>query len=239
MSLSGGVQLFEHDIHTIDVAPQHAPGTLGLTVDGRAYRYSVAGGVDLSPGKIVVAPTIVANHENNTVAVAAAVGATSVTVTLGATATTLNYYADGYMVVNDVDGEGIAYKISGHPANAGSASLVVTLSESIRVALTTSSQVTLLSNPWKNVLISIADQADMCVGVPNVAITAAYGGWVQTKGVCSALADETLTIGQALTTGSSTVGAFELADLIGEPTYAIAIQAGVDTEYRAVYLMID
>ncbi len=239
MSLSGGMTLHPNDTRTITEDQELPIGTMGVTKDGRAYRYTEAGGTALSPGKLTVTAAQIANHENIAVAEPAAVGDFKVTVTLGATAATANDYADGYLVVNDAAGEGIAYAISGHPAADASANLVITLSEEIKVALTTSSQVSLQKNPWKDTIISVADQLDMPVGIPNVAITAGYYGWTQTKGVCSALADETLAIGVDLTTGTAVVGAVEAADAAGEPVIGKAIMAGVDTEYAAIYLQID
>ena len=239
MSLSGAVQLFPSDIHETSSSKQLPLGTKGETSDGRVFRYTEAGGTALDPGKLCVAATIVANHENMAVQAAAAVGDTSVSVTLGATAATADDYADGYLIINDAAGEGIAYRVSGHPAADASATLTVSLHDSVRVALTTSSQATLQKNPWKDVVVSATDQADTPTGVPNVTIAADEYGWLQTKGVCSALADETLTVGKDLTIGSSVAGALEIADGAGEPIVANAIQAGVDTEYRAVYMKID
>lgn len=236
--LSGAVELFAQDILSISSTQQHPLGTQGVTKDGRVYRYGRAGGTTLAPGKLAVAATQAANHENMACAAASA-GATTVTVTLGATAATLNQYAGGYLVINDVNGEGIAYLISGHPAADASATLVVTLAQPIQVALTSSSEASLVLNPWADAVISVSDQLDMPVGIPNVSITNAYYGWFQTRGVCSALADETLAVGEMLTIGSSVGGALEELDATGEALVGVAIQAGVDTEYRAVYLLID
>jgi hypothetical protein len=94
----------------------------------------LAGAAALAPGKLAVAATVVANHQNMAVAAAAAVGATSVTVTLGATAATADYYADGFLTINDAAGEGISYRVKSHPAHAGSGSLVVELYDPIKVA---------------------------------------------------------------------------------------------------------
>jgi len=239
MSLSGHVQLFDNDIHDTTSTKKHPIGTIGVTVDGKKYRYTENGGTALAAGKLCVAATQVANHENIAVASAASVDATEVTVTLGATAVSENDYAGGYMVVNDAAGEGIAYRVSGHAAADASASLTVKLHEPLKVALTTSSEVTLVKNPWKDVVISAVDQADMPVGVPNVAIAANEYGWLQTGGVCSVLADEAITAGLQVTTGTSVAGAVEAVDAVGEPNVGVAIQAAVDTEYRAVYLQID
>lgn len=236
---TGFVSILDSDIRTTSTVKAHDLGMLGQTPDARKFRYARAGGTDLDPGKLVVAATQVGNHVNMAVAAAAAVGDKSVTVTLGATLATADQYADGFLVINDAAGEGIAYRVAGHPAADSAASLVVTLAEPLKVALTTSSEASLVLNPWADVVISATDQADMPVGVPNVIVDDADYFWCQTGGVCSTLADEAITAGLALTTGTGVAGAVEALDAAGEPQIGVALQAGVDTEYRAVYLTID
>lgn len=238
-SLSGGVQLFPNDIHDTTATRQVPVGTLGYTTEGRKYRYTLAGAVALSPGELVVAATVVANHVNMSVQAAAAVGAESISVTLGATAATADQYAGGYLTINDAAGEGISYLISGHPAADASATLTLGLVNSVTVALTTSSQGTLSRNPYDSVVISATDQADLPLGVPNVTIPLTEFGWVQTHGVCSTLADEAIAAGVAVTTGTGVTGAVEGLDAAGEVQVGVALEAGVDTEHHAVYLTID
>ena len=235
------IQLLPSDVYDISSTRELSLGQLAETADGKKYRYAKAGGTALLAGKLAVAATIVANHENATVAVAAAVGATEVTITLGATAATADYYAGGSMTVNDEAGEGITYRVASHPAAESAATLVVTLldEEGVQVALTTSSQVSLQKNSYDAVVISAADQGDMPVGIANVAVTADYYFWLQTGGDCSALADETLAVGKALTTGDSTEGAVAVVDGLGDVQIGVAKQAGVDSEYRLITLMID
>jgi hypothetical protein len=79
----------------------------------------------------------------------------------------------------------------------------------------------------------------MGVCVPNVAVAADAYFWCQTRGTCAVLWDEAVTKGQALTIGSSTVGAVEAQDAAGEPQIGIAQMAGVDTEYQPAFLCID
>ena len=161
------------------------------------------------------------------------------TITLGATAATVNQYAEGYLIINDVDGEGIAYKIRSHPAADSGATLTIELEDPIKVALTTSSQASLTYNPYDNVVISATDQADLPIGIPNIAVTAAYYFWVQTGGVCSAWADEAYAKGAALTIGTGVAGQLEAVDAAGEPQLGICHETAVDTEYRSVFLTLD
>lgn len=230
----------EQDVHS---ESQYARAKLGekiVTADGRVYRYAKAGGTALAAGKLTVAAEVVPNHVNMAVAAAATVGATQVTVTLGATAATANQYAEGFLIINDADGEGIAYKVASHPAASSGASLVVTLEDPIKVALTTSSEASLFKNKYDGLVISATDQADAPVGVSNIAVTANYYFWVQTGGIAAVLADETIAVGSAVVCGSSTAGAVETADTDDViQQVGVAIQAGVDTEYRAVELTLD
>lgn len=237
--MSGIMQISPSDVATTSTEREVQLGQVGATPDGRLFRYCRAGGSDLDPGKLTVAATVVANHQDIAVASAAAVGETEVTVTLGATAATENQYAGGLLVINDAAGEGTAYLISGHPAADASGSLTVQLAEPVRVALTTSSEACLQQNAWDDIVVSATDQADLPTGVPVVTIPTTEYGWVQTRGQCAALADETLAIGSQLTTGTSVAGALEVKDAVAEPLVGVASQAGVDTEYRTVYLQID
>lgn len=240
MGLGTQSVVYAQDFRDISSTKQLSLGTKGVTRDGRIYRYALAGGVTLDPGKLCVNADLAANHTNIVVQTAAAIGATQVKATLGATAATLNQYADGYLTVNDATGEGINYLISGHAAAGSAGVITVNLAEPLKVALVAStSEVTLKANNWSGVVISIADQADQPVGVPNVTITAAYYGWLQTGGECAVLADEAVAKGLALTTGTGTVGAVEALDAAGEFQIGVASEALVDTEYRAAYLTID
>ena len=238
MSLSGGVQIFANDVFDTTTTAVHDIGLLGMSLDGRCSRYSQAGGSNIAAGKLNVAATQVADDENIACA-ATAVGTVQVTVTLGASAVVANQYANGYFIVNDVDGEGQTIQISGHPAASGAATLVVTLKEPLQVALTTSSQASLVKNMWDDVVISATDQADFAVGIPNVAIATTAFGWLQTKGICAALADENVAAGIELTIGTGVAGAVEAYDAAGEQTIGVTHTALIDTEYRSVYLSID
>jgi hypothetical protein len=204
----------------------------------RTYVYAKNGGTALGIGMLAVQPTPAANHQNIAVASAAAINAEEVTVTLGATAATSNQYEDGFLFVTDATGEGTGYRIRSNPAADASASLVLTLYDKIHTALTTSSEVCLIPNPYNGVVIAVTDQADIPAGVPNIAVTASYYFWLQTGGPCAVLADEAVTQGEEVVAGTSVAGAVEAADAAGEPLVGTAIIALVDEEYRPVDLSI-
>lgn len=218
---------------------QHDIGTKYEDEFGNIYRYIKNAAVELAPGKIIVNADSDSDGTNKTVARTYAAGAKEIIVDAGG-AIAADAFADGTLTVNDATGEGVTVVVAGNTVTTGAAEMTVTLKQPIPVALTIDvSEVTLQKNPWDSPVISIADQADMPVGVPNVTIAANYYGWVQTRGTCSVLFDEAVAKGLALTIGSSTVGAVEAADAAGEPVLGVAQMAGVDTEYQPAFLTID
>lgn len=239
MGLQAKPTVFAQDFRDTSTAQQHQLGVMGETIDGRRYRYSLAGGTDLAAGKVNVAAAHAANHVNQAVAVAAAAGATKVTVTLGATAATENQYADGYLVINDAAGEGIAYLIENHAAADASASLVVKLAEPIKVALTTSSEYSLIKNPYKDIIVAPGAIAHRAVGVNNVLVDDADYAWVQVAGDCPVLSDGIIAKGACAILSDAVAGAVETEAATGvNQRIGIAPEATVDTEYRLINLMI-
>lgn len=215
-------------------------GSKAVTPDGRVFRYCKAGATALVAGKVYDAPIEVANHTNITV-VAGAAGATSFTATLGATAATVNQYAGGVAVVNDVDGQGFTYSIKSHLAVDSSGVITVELDddEPIVTALTTSSQVTLVANPYNGVVVHATTEVSHPVGIGNTQITAAQFGWIQTRGAVAALCGAALqTIGASVAASDTVAGAVEIGDGI-LAVLGHSITAGVATEYNPVFLTID
>lgn len=203
------------------------------------FRYCKAGAADLGIGMLAVQATPAANHQNVAVAAAVSADAQTVTVTLGATAATLNQYADGTLVVSDSTGEGTSYRIQSNPAADASATLTLTLYDKVHTALDTTSECCLIPNPWVGTVITQTDQADNPAGTPLVAVTATYYYWSLTAGVGPALADETVSQGALVTIGTSVQGAVEAQDAAGEALVGRAVIALVDEEYRPINYMID
>jgi len=213
--------------------------------DGRVFYYSKAGATDLDPGKLVVNPDQIADHVDQLVKAAGAVGDKTITMAIGATALTANQYAEGYLVTNDEAGEGHIYKIRGHKAYDASATDVkIDLYDGLVEALVAdTSKVSLHLSPYSGLVVSVIDQADMPMGIPLIAVSANNYFWLQTWGMCPALADEAVTKGSMLTIGRGVAGAVERAEAsaTGNPIMPIigfAVQDLVDTEYRPIFLTL-
>lgn len=208
---------------------------------GRAWRYALAGGSTLARGKIAVAATVDAQRINLSFATAPLAGARVASVTIGTGNAAKNDFQDGWLVVQDGTGEGRAYPIEGHDAITASTAGNFLLKEAIdTLGATGETNVDLIKNFYSGLVISVTDQDDLAAGVPNVAITNAQYGWVQTYGPCSVLMDEAVTNGSAVVIGTGVAGAVEAFDFdSGEVQIGVvAGTAGVDTEYQLVDLLI-
>lgn len=211
-------------------------GQVAETADGRTFRYAKAGASNLAVAELQVNADADTNVVNKTVAATVAAGQVNVLVNVSGTVVA-DAYKGGYFTVNDATGEGVSYLVAGNTGRTGSGTITVNLAEPLTIGLTVSvSEYTLTVNPYSGVVVSATDQADQPVGVPNVAVTAAYYCWLQTGGICSVLWDEAVAKGLALTIGTGTAGAVEALDAAGEFQIGVATMAGVDTEHQPAYL---
>ena len=214
-------------------------GAKAFGSDGSTYRYVQAGGTSLLIGKVIDAPASIANHTNLACAVAA-IGASTITVTLGATAVTANQYAGGYIGINDATGQGYTYSIEKHPAAEASADVVITLvdAETVQIALDATSQASLVHNQYNGAVIHASTEVAVPIGVSIYPITANYYGWIKSRGVIAALCGATTGIGLGIAASDTRDGAYEVGDGILAPI-GTAITAGVDNEFNMIMLQLD
>lgn len=208
--------------------------------DGREVILVSASSVTtIAPGKLYQDAAIVPNHQNLAVTAFTAYSANGnvppkVTVTLGATAATANQYAGGFLVVNDNTGEGQTLRIASHPAAALSTSLVITLEDGPSVALDTTSEVCLIPPHGANVIIQPTTVTGAQVGVGLYTIAASSYGFLASQGLVSCLADGAIGVGLGISVGTVAGSVAVAAATTARLGYAN--QAGVDTEYRSVFI---
>lgn len=217
-------------------------GTKATTKDGRMFRYAQAGAADLVVGNVLQAPAQIANHQQLTPA-ATAVGATSIVAALGATAATLNQYAEGLAIIDTTPGLGYAYPISGHAAvlSSGNITLALFSDSPVQVALTTSSRVSLQANPYAGVIQTpVTTLTGAAVGVAVYPITASQYGWIQTRGQAAVLIAGTPGVGLAVVVPATAAGAVVI-DGAASATQVIGsmMVTGVDGKVQAVMLDLD
>ena len=205
-SIISGQPAFEDE-----ATAKHKIGQQAVTGDGRKYRYVLAGATALVVGNALQTTVEDVDHDNLTCRVTAA-GATALLMTTGASGGALdaNEYAEGYAIIDTTPGLGYVYKISDHLAIAASTNGAINLypEDAIQVALTASSRVTLVANPYKNVIQHpVTTASGVCVGGAIYPITAAQYGWIQTGGPGAALIAGTPAVGQPVTSVGATAGA--------------------------------
>lgn len=239
--LSGAPQAFEPSVFTTDTNPRATVGQFAFDTTGDKYRY-VKASEAISAGELVVAPSPKTTASHNVDVNTAVIGDLQVTITAGAEAITADEFAGGTLIVNAGTAIGEAYPIVGNDAitSAGGAT-IIRLGTPIRTNFGASDKVTLVHNPANGVQTSTSSTLEP-VGIAVTDIASGSYGWVKTWGITPALADETLTLGAWLTSGTSVAGAVEELDDVTAPItdnlVGYAVVAGVDTETRPIFVTI-
>ncbi len=242
MSLSGATMITSTDIYKNDKTQMHALGQLGVDKYGDLYRYAKLATTDVVAGKLLTSLAREANHQNIALSAAAAVGATVVKPTVGATAVDANEYDEGYLIFSDVSPEGEWYRIVSHTTSAGSGAINVYLDRPLLTAATTSSEVTLVRNPWNAPAVSqLIAERPVGVTVVDVDVSEKPYTWLKTRGVAAVLIDTAgITVGYKATISDQVDGAVGvLSDLDAEFEVGQAMATGTATEYNPIYLTID
>jgi hypothetical protein len=221
---------------------EHQLGTRFVTRDGRVFRYCKAGASALVVGNVIQAPAQDTAHQQLTPS-AAAIGATTIVATLGASAAAANLYAEGWAIIDTTPGLGYAYPISGHAAVDASGVITLNLpSDSpIQVALTSSSRVSLQRNPYAGVIQSpVTTLTGAVVGVAVYPIAASQFGWIQTHGPGAVLVAGTPGVGLAVVVPGTAAGCV-VVDGAASATKVVGsmMVTGVDGKVQAVLLNIN
>ena len=235
----------------------HAFGTRMLIGGDRVFKYggiSDAGAV--GAGKIVQAAAPHAGHDMDlAIPTAVAVGAKSITVTTTATDVAKDFYADGYVYINDdvgTTGEGHMYKILGNAAldYSESAALTVNLhdGDTVAEAITATALAGVFQNPYSNMVVSTAGahsaRTGVITGVSSTNFTASYYGWFQTWGPAAVPVSTSATIvGKHVRTSDNVAGAVEPLIRAGtnedwEEIGIAGIEGAADTDYGVIDLRI-
>ena len=212
----------------------------------RAFRYVFMNGT-VAAGLCVQQPAgIVANHSQMTATATTAVTTSDTTdisvETQGDTDLTLNQYQDGYLYVNDADGEGQSWKVKSHPAHDHSddPSVVITVYDRLTTALATTSELTLVANPYKDVIVAPATETGALIGVTVIDSTDDNYCWVQFKGRKACwISAAALVQGQNVVRSTADAGGVQAApsDIL-YPVGQCMASTVVDTEFGMVWLNI-
>lgn len=227
---------------------RHDLGTKARTKDGRTYRYAEMGATVGVAGNLYQGALPIANHLATVVDVVRAVGAVQVSSTLGGTAATVDYYAEGYAHVNKVNGLGSLYPIQraykaddGHAKVSSGAILTANITTPVKVALVATSELTYTPNRFRAVIIDPSPATAALAGIAPHAVTAAYFFWAQTGGRACVYTIGTVVIGDLVVNAASTSGGVMPSAAIETdgPIVGICASVNVTGEYSAIDLLLD
>ena len=240
-TLTGFPQVAAQGIWDESSTAWHDLGAYIETADGRGFRYAKCGGTATVAGKVYQSSALDATNLQPsgglTPSANVAIGGTEITVSDTITLTA-NQLAGGYMSIVVTPGQGYLYKIKGNTAVTAAAGAVITLDDPLKVAITTASNFIVTPHPYSGIVVEPGTPTGVIVGVAHRVLTAAYYGWIQTKGVASVLFTGSGAAGNAVgslsggTSGSS-APAIAATNILG---YHVA--TGVTTEYSLIYLTI-
>lgn len=237
MSQLKGIGIQPADLFSTSATQGCDLGTFATTGDGRSFRYVLAGGTTLVPGKLQQSTAEDTTNWENLAPAAAAIGVQSVTITTSTT-NALNVFAGGLMQVTVTPGQGYSYLVASNTVTAAAANMVVTLVDPIQIALTTSSKIDFIPNPYSSVIVNPTTATGAIVGVAVYPITNAQYGWIQTHGATNVLAQGTVVVGEEVAASSTTAGAVvATSGVLASVGYAVTGIA--TTEYGSVFLTLD
>lgn len=232
------------------------------TSDGRELALIQNGAVALVAGVLVQSEAEVTAHQKLAMTVPTAYPATAGTfqilVTNGSTVLKVNKFQSGYVIVASGVGIGQMLKIASHQPAANGATFVVTLEDPIQTTLDATSKISLLQNPYANVIITPATTATGgCVGATlyNVAASTAptfdgtsgaltLAGIAQyslivTHGPASVLVDNSVTnVGYPVGVSKVTAGTVGVATLTSTPQIGTAMQTLTSANNGLIYLFL-
>lgn len=195
-------------IYETSSTQKHAIGTKLVYPDGRVFRYARNGGVALSKALMCSGATL--DSKCYTIA-QTTYGPSQVAgdqeilmvVTTGGTWVE-NEYAEGFLVVNKVDGIGDIYKVVANKIRATDTLMDIQLETPLRTTLVATSELSLVKSCWRDVVVLPTTAEVSPAGIPLVDVAINYYSWLQTGGYAPCLVDDSATIVKGQVVGKPT-----------------------------------
>jgi len=167
--------------------------------DGRIFRYCKAGASALVKGFMCQGPAVVTNYTEEVQTghgIAISLSAGNILITTGATPDA-NLFAQGWLVVNKGTNISQVRKVLSSGSHA--TIIAVTFTPALETAILVTDECSLIQSPYMDTIVMpVTTPTNVPVGVPVIAVTAAYYYWSQTGGPAAVVVDtgETIVIGQ-------------------------------------------
>ena len=240
-----------------DVLPRYPVGFKVELADGRVFRYGHFGAAVTYAGHVVSADVSgSATVENGLTTVAPGSAAVTTDGTVGSKyieitepSITDSQFAGGYLTVIAGTGRGYTYRIKGNtvcglPDGPASGNIRMELYDKIQATLNAASDINVIGNKYANLIGALVGTDEVPVGITCRGMTAAYWGWVQTKGIAAVAVNTTTTcaIGDILVlaavNGTGEIGTVaslgqyttstELIQVAHEPLIGVCVQTVTD-----------
>lgn len=216
-------------------------GVRAVAGDGREYRYVQAGASALIIGQVQQCPALTTSAAGTMIV--AAVGVTSLALTISSSTFTAGALAGGYFQTYGTvaNGGGQNLKIATNTAVTAGTAITITLEDPLQVATTASANFTLVPPKYAGVIQMPTTATGSVVGVAVNPLVASYYGWIQIKGIANVLIQGTPAIGTALAAPASTAGAAAVTSgTTAAPNFNVGMNlaTGVDGRYGPVDLLI-
>lgn len=246
MKLTSDATILDFDpyVERTEAGATHNIGEGVSCADGRKFRYAVAGEA-ITKGYLAVAPSPDTAYHTLAVTSAAAIGATQIVFTGGASTSTAGEYNEGYAVISYGTGIGSIYQIKYSPVMTSvQTGITIDLWDPIKVALDTTSKLDLVHNNYNGVQMTTSTTVNPA-GVSLSGMTASGDfGWLQTRGICPVYSDDTIAVGTiAVADGSVSGGIDGVSETIGttvaQQFIGRAIVASVQAYTHPVFLQIE
>jgi hypothetical protein len=175
---------------------------------------------------------------------AQAVGDRTIDITpVGTAVYAINALAGGFVIIHTgTTGAGIAYRIKSNPATVAATEYTVTLMDQIAVTVHADCTVTVVPNPWMDVLISATGVAQLFAGVPNIAVPAgdtnAQYFWCQTWGVAAVKHDLATATGGVVSGGATVAGEVQLSATDGSQAIGVNMFTAAASAFNPTFLTI-
>lgn len=176
------------------------------------------------------------------VTVAAVAGARRIYVSALTTAQAAGLFAEGYAAVWDATTTGMTYlfRVKTNSAIAvGGVVSYIDLYDELPVALTTSDQVNLITNPFSAVVEAHTAYTGMVLGVNPISVTSGYYFWLQTYGPAGVYAIAALDLADSVSASDDTAaGAQKTASNTLKISHGYPMHIGTAGEACIVFLTV-
>ncbi len=241
-----GTAIIGQDFYADSTTPEAGVklGQLAFDGYGNKYRYMKVGPVALVTANLLQEPVEDTQFVSMT-PTATAIGAIDITVTNGTTTVAAGDFVGGRLTISVTPGLGQSFYILSHTTGGSGASITYTVDRPLKIALTTSSRVSVRKNPYNGVIqYPVTTQTGGAVGFALLANAIGGYGWIQSGGDAAVTFDTgTNTSNGATGIAPSAAVAGSVApvlDAVGAITIGFSRQvASVDSTASLAHITID